>query len=143
VYPAAGTDRWIALACGDDEQRAALTDLTGGLDHDSISGWTATQLADVAAEVLQQRGIAAYAVQNSAEAYADPQLAHRSHFRTVAHPLLGEMTIEGTRFKMSRTLPLIDECGPTLGQHTEQVLTDILGYDDERFTELLIAGVIE
>jgi crotonobetainyl-CoA:carnitine CoA-transferase CaiB-like acyl-CoA transferase len=33
--------------------------------------------------------------------------------------------------------------GPTFGQHNEQVLREILGYDDERVVELITSGALE
>jgi crotonobetainyl-CoA:carnitine CoA-transferase CaiB-like acyl-CoA transferase len=126
-----------------DAQRSALAALVGGDDVEAIGAWTATRDADDAAEILQDAGVPAYAVLNSNGLMGDPQYLHRQHFREVTHPVHGAMTLEGTRFKMSRSLPLVDVCGPTLGQHTFDVLTEILGYDDERFTELLISGAIE
>jgi crotonobetainyl-CoA:carnitine CoA-transferase CaiB-like acyl-CoA transferase len=143
VFPAAGEDAWVALACTDDAQRSALAGLVGGTDAATISAWTSAHDADTAASTLQGAGVPAYAVQDSASLMCDPQYAHQQHFRQVSHPVHGSMTIEGTRFKMSRSLPLVDVCGPTLGQHTFDVLTGILGYDDDRFTELLISGAIE
>ena len=72
----------------------------------------------------------------------DPQLVHREHFATVPHASLGEVTIEGPRYHLSRT-PAIAGAPPTMGQHNTEVLTDILGYDDERMVELLISGALE
>ncbi len=44
---------------------------------------------------------------------------------------------------MSATPPEVRAPGPTLGQHTVEVLTDILGYDEARLVELLASGAIE
>lgn len=143
VYRTAGDDRWVALACTDDAERAALAGLTGGLDVEAIERWTAGRTADEAAEALQAAGVPAHAVQNSGEAAADPQLLHRRHFRLLPHPALGEIHVEGPRFVLSRTPATVSTPGPTMGQHTEQVLKEILGYDEDRFVDLLVSGVLE
>jgi benzylsuccinate CoA-transferase BbsF subunit len=147
VFPAAGEDRWVAIACTDDAQRAALADVVGvpvdGLDEATVAAWTAGRDPDEVTAALQACGVAAHTVQNGPESVTDPQLAHRRHFLTLPHPALGEITIEGPRSTMSRTPPQVAWPGPTMGQHTMQVLTEILGYDDDRITELLVSGVLE
>jgi crotonobetainyl-CoA:carnitine CoA-transferase CaiB-like acyl-CoA transferase len=143
VFRCAGEDRWIALACADDDQRAALAGITGGLDDDTITAWTTTRDPDEAARVLQLAGVPSHPVQNSGEAWADAHLHERRHFRTLVHPTVGEIVIEGPRFVLSRTPADPLAAGPTLGQHTTQVLTEILGYDDERLVDLLVSGALE
>ncbi|GAG17953.1 unnamed protein product, partial [marine sediment metagenome] len=44
---------------------------------------------------------------------------------------------------LSRTPARIEHAGPTLGQHSQQVLSGLLGLCDEEITELVIAGAIE
>ena len=51
---------------------------------------------------------------------------------TVPHTGLGDMVVEGSRFKLSRTPGGPRHAGPELGEHNAEVLKDILGYDDER-----------
>jgi benzylsuccinate CoA-transferase BbsF subunit len=143
VFPAAGEDRWVAIACVDDAQRAALAELAGGLDDATIAAWTAGQDPDEVTIALQARGVPAHTVQNSPESVTDPQFAHRDHFRSLAHPALGRITVEGPRAVFSRTPGEVAWPGPTMGQHTMDVLTGILGYDDDRITEVLISGATE
>jgi benzylsuccinate CoA-transferase BbsF subunit len=143
VFPSCGVDRWVAVGCTDDDQRATLAGLVGGLDDDAIAAWTSTREPDEAAAALQAVGVAAHAVQNSAEASVDPQLAHRRHFRPLPHPSLGTMVVEGPRAVLSRTPADVTAPGPMMGQHTEHVLKEVLGYDEDRFVELLVSGVLE
>ncbi len=143
VYRCAGDDRWIALACRDEHQRAALAQLMASTPDDSaISAWTASQ----AAEALQQRlidaGIAAHVVHNAVECAADAQLIHREHFRQVPHPKHGHVWVEGSDLQMSRSPGGPQWGGPTLGQHNAEVLGDILGYDEDTVASLVIAGAI-
>ena len=79
---------------------------------------------------------------NDATIVDDPQLVAREHFATVPHAVCGEAVIEGPRVALSRT-PAAAGAAPTLGEHNTTVLTEILGYDDERMVELLISGVLE
>jgi crotonobetainyl-CoA:carnitine CoA-transferase CaiB-like acyl-CoA transferase len=160
AFPAAGDDRWIAIAVEDDQQWRALCDLAsfddelGGLDHDArraredeledrIGAWTADQDGFELQQRLQDAGVAAHMVQVAADLVDDPQLTHRNHFREVAHADHGTFWIEGPRFAMSRSTTDITDAGPSLGQHTFEVLMRILGYDDEALSEVAASEVLQ
>ena len=143
VFPCVGEERWIAIACENDSQRAALSTVVGGLSDDALIAWTSARDMDAAAAELQAVGVPSHPVQNSPECIVDPQLLHRGHFIELSHAELGTVTIEGPRAKFSATPGYPAWPGPLIGEHTHQVLTEILGYDDERFAELLIAGALE
>jgi crotonobetainyl-CoA:carnitine CoA-transferase CaiB-like acyl-CoA transferase len=163
VYPAAGDDRWVAIACDTDEQWQALATAIGRADLASdaalatavgrlasvadldaaIGGWTAERDMFEVERALQAVGVPAHAVQNSSEAVVDPQLLHRGHFIKVPHGSLGETTVEASRFRFSRTPARTERAGPTFGEHNFEVLTELLGYDPERVAELAAAGVLQ
>ncbi|MCH9804561.1 CoA transferase [bacterium] len=142
VFPSQGEDRWVAIACETDEQRAALGALTGGLDDAAITAWTQVR-TDADAELhLQAVGVPAHRVADNPSMVEDPQLIERGHFIAVPHASLGEVVVEGPKYRLSRTPAIVGQ-PPTLGQHTAEVLTDILGYDEERMISLLISGAME
>ena len=163
VYPAAGDDRWVAIAvdgdrsfqalCSAMERRALARDPRfasaearraheAALD-DEVSAWTRGREAASIETLLQSRGVAASAVQDSAALCADPQLAHRGHLLRIPHARLGTTTVEGTRFQFSRTPAHLPDDAPTYGRDTESVLSDLLGYDETRITELVRSGALE
>jgi crotonobetainyl-CoA:carnitine CoA-transferase CaiB-like acyl-CoA transferase len=72
----------------------------------------------------------------------DPQLLHRGHFLPVTHPDRPS-AVEASRFTLSRTPGRSPEVAPTFGLDTQWVLETLLGYDDERIAELVIAGALE
>ena len=163
VYPAAGEDRWVAIVCETNEQWRALCDalgrpelanderfasMTARLAHQDeldaiISNWTAQREPHETEALLQERGVPCSAVQRGADLVADPQLQHRGHFVRAPHATLGEILVEGTRFKLSRTPPRVERAGPTMGQHNQYVLQELLGYSEERIVELVAAGALE
>jgi len=143
VFRSAGDDRWVAIACASDAQRDALTALIGGMDDTAIEQWTLVRSPDEATAELQALGIPSHGVQNSAEALADPQLIHRGHFRATEHPMMGRIVLEGPRVVYSRTPADMTGPGPTLGQHTVEILTEMLGYDEDRLVALLTSGALE
>jgi benzylsuccinate CoA-transferase BbsF subunit len=163
VYPAAGDDRWVAIAVTDDAAWARLCDAIGRNDltqdaryamlagrrehHDEldtiVSAWTRERDPFEVEALLQAAGVAASAVQDSADLLADAQLLHRGHFVEVPHEIHGTTTVEGSRFHLSRTPARIERSAPTLGRDNFYVLKTILGYDAERIAELAAAGVLE
>jgi crotonobetainyl-CoA:carnitine CoA-transferase CaiB-like acyl-CoA transferase len=62
--------------------------------------------------------------------------------RTVVHPTAGEVKMLGIPFRFSDTPASVRRPPPTLGQHTEQVLRDMLKLSDARIVELRVAKVI-
>ncbi len=159
VYPCAGEDRWVAVAVTDDHSWAALAALCGRPDladlgvgdrasrsgeiDELVAAWTSAREAAACEAELQSAGVAAHRVQNTDELFTDPQLQHRAHFRQVPHPVHGTVWVEGPHLRLHRSPGGPAWGGPTLGQHTDTVLRDLLGYDDDRITELVIAGALE
>ena len=161
AYRCAGEDRWVAIAAQDDEAWRALAkamgrddllldlslqDVEGRLGRRreldlAVEAWTCGLSADEVERALQAVGVAAHQVQNTAEIVADPQLAHRNHWQTVPHPMLGEAVVEGPRFQLSRTPMRVDRGGPSLGEHLFDVLGGLLGYDEDRIADLAAAEV--
>jgi len=156
VYPVAGDDRWVALACVDDAAWAALASelgrgdlaelpLAARLDRraeldELVAGWTAGWTPEDAVARLQALGVAAHDVQNSAQCLTDPQLAHRGHYVSIDHPFIGPVPIEGPRLRLSRTPGRVGGPGPTYGQHAEVVLSEILGYDEDQIATVAVGG---
>ncbi len=163
VYPCAGDDRWVAIAVAGDDQWRALCEAMGRpqLAADAryagaaerlaradeldaiVSEWTQVREPHDVEEALQACDVAASAVQNSRELYCDLQLAFRGHFVDLPHDVVGTATVEGSRFRLSRTPARVERSGPTLGRDNEHVLKEILGYDEERIVDLITAGALE
>jgi crotonobetainyl-CoA:carnitine CoA-transferase CaiB-like acyl-CoA transferase len=159
AYPAEGEDRWMAIACLDDAQWRELADVVGasaelvslGLAErqarsDEIDAlvavWCADRAPEEMTEQLQALGIAAHGVQHSAQIVTDPQLAHREYAQQVPHPDHGQVWVEGSQARWSRTQPRPLHSGPPVGQHTQDVLSGILGYTEDQIADLVIAGAI-
>lgn len=159
VYRTAADDSWLALTCTDDDAWATLAELLERPDlaslsaderhtrHDeldtALEAWTSTQDGVTLMTQLQSQGIAAHIVQNSPELAADPQIAHRGHFAEVPHAKQGTTIVEASRFQLSRTPSIVRAAAPTFGEHTFDVLTEVLGYDSDRIAELAAAEMLE
>jgi crotonobetainyl-CoA:carnitine CoA-transferase CaiB-like acyl-CoA transferase len=74
----------------------------------------------------------------------DPHLAQRDMLvefpRGDDQP--GTYVVPGNPIKMSQAPPAPDRRGPWLGEHTDQVLSDLLGLDHQRIDELRAAGIV-
>ena len=163
VYPAAGNDAWVAIATQTEEQWQALCQVIerpewagderfatveGRRAHQdeidaAISAWTSRQDVFGAEARLQQDRVPASAVRTMHQLYQDPQLLHREHFVDLEHPQHGTTTVEGSRFKLSRTPAQVGGSAATLGRENQYVLEKILGYSEEKITQLVSAEVLE
>ena len=85
---------------------------------------------------LGAAGIPCGRINSVAQALAAPHTAARDMVRTVKHPTAGEVKMLGIPFRFSGTPASVRRAPPTLGQHTEQVLRDELGFSDERIAGL-------
>ena len=148
----------MAVACETDEQWRALADVIGRSDlaglaaserlerrrelDEAIASWTAARPERDVESELQRRAVPAHVVQNSPECSVDPQLHALGHFVTTEHAEFDEVTVEGPRCFLSATPGRVGP-PPTLGQHLFDVLQDVLGYDEDRISELLVSGALE
>jgi CoA:oxalate CoA-transferase len=93
-------------------------------------------------EALEQAGIPCGPVNNIAQVAADPQIAARDMIATVRHPEAGEFKVVNSPFKFSRTPCKVEHVSPELGEHTEDVLKQILGMTPKEISRLKDAGAI-
>ena len=162
AFPCAGEDRWVALACWDDDdwQRLgaameldpavierfafaetrmdALDDVEG-----VVAEWTAAREPLDVAETLQGVGIEAVPVADLGDACTDPQLHHRGHFVTLEHPCMGECGYERNGFRLSDAPAGYSRSSPLLGQDNAFVLGEILGISSAEQDRLAADGVLE
>jgi benzylsuccinate CoA-transferase BbsF subunit len=162
VYPAAGDDNWVAIACRDD---ADWESLAGVLD----AGWAgeprwsscAARMEDEAdldrrlgewtkafdrfelAEVLRAAGVPAAAVQRPAERIDhDPETAGWGLWPTVTHSKMGTVRVDGVPVHFSETDWAIARGAPCLGEHNDVVFGDLLGHSTEELEAFRAAGVL-
>ena len=140
VYPCAGGDRWVAVACRNDNDRAAMETV---LDGAALDEWIAARSPEAAMEALLAAGVPAHAVQDSAACFADPQLQHRNHFAELSHPTQDRSVVEAARIVFDRTPAGRPQIAPTMGADNDSVLRDLLGYSDERIVELVASGALQ
>ena len=159
VYPTADdSSSWIAIACRSDVEWKRLAELIGcselgdlrsseritkKSDIDAqVTAWTQKLRGDQVESELRSQGIPVHRAHQSMDCIHDLQLQERSHFQEVPHKKHGTAFAERCGFQLSRTPAVLKWAGPTFGQHNQEILEGILGYDDEKIADLIINGAL-
>jgi formyl-CoA transferase len=93
-------------------------------------------------DLLTENRIPAAPINDIPTLLDDPQVAARQMVQTIEHPTLGEIQQLGPVAKLSQTPAHIHSAPPLLGEHTESILRQELGYNQEEITRLRQAGAI-
>jgi len=149
VYPCRD-GAWLAVTARDDVDWGrlcsvvgdpvladpALTDVTGRRARRAevdarLGAWAAAHEAEAAMHALQEAGVPAGRVQSAPDIARDPQLAARACFAELPHATLGTQRIE--RFPASFSGVALDpyRASPAFGEHTFEVMGELLGMSEE------------
>ena len=155
-----GHERWIAIAVADDSEWQALIAVMGnppvdarfatmlGRFHDQaaldefVGSIVRTRGADELTVALQAAGVSAYPVQNCMDLHRDENLEAFGFWHWLDHKEMGPSPYEGLEHRMSRTPGGLQRPAPALGQHTDEVLGEILGMAAAEIEELKREKVI-
>lgn len=151
-------DRWLSLAVDDAAGWEGLRELAG-IDR-SLSfeiaraqpseGDLAIRLADFfaardradALRMLAETGARAVAVNRIADLFSDAQIAANHLLTDLPHPKWGPVTQTGLLMKFSATPSRLQRSAPMLGEHSEEILRELLGYDAKLIDELRRCGAV-
>ena len=108
-----------------------------------IERWMQSFASDQAVlRLLEEHRVPSAPVLTIVDTLSHPYFKAREMVRTVADPLLGEVTIPGFPLKFSAFPELPDIQAPLLGEHGREVLRESLGYSDAQIAELQAKGVL-
>ena len=153
AFPAVGDDKWIAIACRDDEDWRQLSGIPGlealatvtdrraneAAVEATLSDWTKQRDAWEASRELQEAGIPASPVEDLHD-LLHRDAAMQSDFReTAIDDGITAMVQEQPILWDGHRLPI--ERAPRWSEHTEEVLKE-LGVDDHRIADLAAANVL-
>ena len=93
-------------------------------------------------DILAKEGVPAGPVYSMQEVFSDPQVLQRKMLLRIRHPSAGEISQIGIPMMFSDTNPEVRSPPPILGEHSNEVLGTLLGYDEKRITELRNEGVV-
>ncbi len=160
IYPCTGEDNWIAISCRDDDdwQLLAATIDAGwctefadcdtrlaGQDRldEALGAWTGSFDKFELEAKLRSLPIPAAAVQKPRERIErDASTAEFGLWPTVEQSAMGDVTVDGLPVHFSATDWKMQRGAPCLSEHTEDVLTRLLGYSSEDVASLREEGVI-
>jgi len=107
----------------------------------AVEAWCLAHTVDEIVAALLAADIPVAPVKTIPQVAQDPHLWEREMLVKMEDPVAGEMYLPGATIKMSRTPGRIGPV-PTPGQHTDEVLARLLGYDRATLEELRQAKVI-
>jgi crotonobetainyl-CoA:carnitine CoA-transferase CaiB-like acyl-CoA transferase len=162
VFRCAGEQRWVAIAVRDDDDWRRLAacmgtpDLAGDprfataaarkANEDAlealVEGWTRAQRDIDVATALQAARIPAEVSLTNQDLAEDDDLRRSGFHVRREHPEVGTRLHLGIPWQMSETPCTVRRAAPCLGQHTDDVLRRVVGYDEDRIAALRAAGIL-
>ena len=159
IYAAAGEDQWVVVSVDEDSQWPPLAALIGQDDwagwasrderhanHDeidaAIGGWAARRERDAAVDELLAAGVPAAPVITGRESIDNPQLASRGHQQWMDHVVVGAVPYPSFPARFNGQYHRLGRPAPTLGEHNEEILSDVLGLDEAEIARLAETKVI-
>ena len=151
VYLAANNDNiWIRLceALGRDDwladprytTRANREDNADSLERE-LKLWFISKCTKEAVDHISAYSVPIAPINTVEQAAEDPHLHEREIMVEVPDTIAGKIHVTGKMIKFSRT-PMVVGSAPTTGQDTENILTRLLGYSEERVMALSENGVV-
>jgi crotonobetainyl-CoA:carnitine CoA-transferase CaiB-like acyl-CoA transferase len=162
MYPCKGKDQWIAIAIDTEEEWKQFCEVIcmphlvneerfankhnrlgnrEELDR-LIAGWTIQYTSYQIMDMLQKAGVAATPALNIEGQYADPHYQHRKSYVEIQHPLVGLEILCANPLRLSETPPGFRRTAPSLGEHNNYVLKELLGLSQDEIAELIEQKII-
>jgi CoA:oxalate CoA-transferase len=113
-----------------------------GIGSEVLETWLKDKTVDEAVEKIAEAGVPVAKVPNIAGAIEDPQVKSRGIILELDHPTAGKVRVPGFPVKMEKTPATYRIPAPQLGEHSVEVLREMLGYSDEEIDELRKSGTV-
>ena len=108
----------------------------------SLRDWIAGRTVNDAVADCLARNVPAAPVQGVGDVAENPFTTEREIIVTLEHPESGPVKVLGSPFKSNRSKGVVEAAAPAIGAHTRQVLSNLLGYSDDRIDKLAADKVI-
>ena len=149
IYPAT-TQMWDALCATidrpdmvNDERYVTAEARVENIDsvYEQIAAWTAQHDKREAMRLLGAAGVPCSYVFDTVDLFEDEHLKSRDFIQTIQHPIAGPVQLMRPALLMEGMEPM--EPSPALGQHTDEVLREVLGLDAGALAALRADGVTQ
>ena len=155
-FRCAGKDEWVTIACGTEEEWHALcraieqprlaTDkrflsVSDRKAHEDelekiLTEWTKSRDKWEVTRILQAGGVAAFPSMNCKDIAEDLHLNAREFFARLPHPEVGVRIHTGIPWLLRNAPNGVQAPAPLLGQHTDQVMRELLKYSEQEIAKL-------
>lgn len=162
IYPAQGDDRWVGITIPDDTSWVVLQTLMGNPDWAKEKQYESAAGRIEAADLIDQRigqwtigyegkelerkllgsGIPAGLVARSSDLLTDPQYEHLNFYRWHEHGAMGQVPYAGHQYSIEQYDHGPRSAAPLLGEHTFEVLNDLLQIDADEIAEIAVSGAL-
>ncbi|MGB1794107.1 MAG: CaiB/BaiF CoA transferase family protein [Acidimicrobiales bacterium] len=154
VYPCSGSENWIAISATENEDWDALKALAGNAIDDffdnpdlrveqqdlldkQIADWTINYQVDDLADRLQTVGVAAHTVSRNEDLLRDTHVMSRGWYQIAPSKRLGRDVFSNCLVRLDQTPGRWTHAGPSMGQHTREVLQSYAGLSDAQIDGLI------
>ncbi len=114
----------------------------GHLLEDEMSAWFKERKTKYIIDYLSSFSIPCAPVNTTEQAAKEPQLHERGILEEVPDPVAGTMWVTGKMIKFDRT-PMVVGSAPTVGQHTKEILQELLTYSEDDVAAMVDDKVVE
>ena len=162
LFACDGDDAWLMIEVHSDEEWAGFVRAMGNPDwaaesryatvhgrqrerealNDQVRLWTGARDRDETAELLQANGVIAAPCLAVGERLFDEHLQARENFVWVDNPVLGREPVYGQAMRLSATPGRVRAPAPMLGEHTAEVLREVLDMEDAEIDRLIEEEVL-
>jgi len=153
--PYRAKDGWVVISAAGREMAGRLMHIVGAEEDKTpmagsnvgdrrrafVERWCADHTVEEICATLAEAGIPVGPVRTIPEVAKDPHLWEREMLVKMDDAVAGEMYVPGVTIKMSKTPGRIGPV-PTPGQHTDEVLGSVLGYDATTIEALRKQGTV-
>jgi crotonobetainyl-CoA:carnitine CoA-transferase CaiB-like acyl-CoA transferase len=110
--------------------------------NEMIAAFTRERTVEELVELFTRHEVPHAPILGVKEALAQPQAVARGMVVETEHPLLGKIPIVNRAIRYVADPQRVPTAPPTLGQHTDEILSTVLGLTAEKITELRAAKII-
>lgn len=116
-----------------DNRKELIPILQGEMEKKTAQEWF---------DIFERHAIPYSPINTLKQICEDPHIAHRKMLVEIEQPIVGKMRVCASPLKLSETPGEVYAPAPVLGEHSAQVLQEVLGYSRERIARLQAEGVI-